>query len=109
MAYIAVCAPVGSAKSAIPNIDAGIAAQTIMLAARTRGLGGCMVKSFDAGLDDDLGLREQGLECLVLLALGHPAEKVVLEEAGEKGAVRYWRDEDDVHHVPKLSLDELIV
>jgi nitroreductase len=131
VAYIAVCAPAGSAASAIPNIDAGIAAQTIMLAARARGLGGCMVKSYDDGLNDDLGLRSQGLECLVLLALGYPAEKVVLEEAGasvpvatassatkasataasatEKIDVRYWRDEDDVHHVPKLPLDQLIV
>lgn len=109
VAYIAVCAPAGSMRTAIPNLDAGIAAQTIMLAARARGLGGCMVKSYDDGLNDELGLREKGLECLVLLALGYPTEKVVLEEAGEKGAVRYWRDEDDVHHVPKLPLDELIV
>jgi hypothetical protein len=45
----------------------------------------------------------------LVLALGEPAETVVIDEVGEDGDIKYWRDDDDVHHVPKRSLDELIV
>ena len=46
---------------------------------------------------------------LLVLALGKPAETVVLDELGEDGDIAYWRDENDVHHVPKRSLDDLII
>ncbi len=108
-AYIAVCAPAGASKLPIRNLDAGIAAQTIMLDARSRGLVGCMIKSYDAGIDEVLGVAQKGYECLVLLALGWPAadERVVLEE-GAPGKVAYWR-EGTCHHVPKLGVDDLLV
>lgn len=89
--------------------DHGIAAQTMMLGATARGLGGCIVGSIDKeGLRKALGLAER-FEILLVLALGKPAEKVVLEEAGANGDVAYWRDADGVHHVPKRTLDEIIV
>ena len=108
-AYVAVCGPRGAGRNAIRNIDAGIAAQTIMLAARTMGLGGCMIRSFDPGINDGLGLSGKGYECLVLLALGSPAEDVVLEPAGGEHGVAYWREPDGSHHVPKRSVDELLI
>jgi len=43
------------------------------------------------------------------LALGKPKEKVVVEEVGPDGGIKYWRDAEDVHHVPKRSLDEIIL
>ena len=48
-------------------------------------------------------------EILLVLALGKPAEKVVLEDLEAGGDTRYWRDEADVHHVPKRGIAELIV
>lgn len=107
--YIAVCAPVGATGSAIRNLDAGIAAQTIMLAARSEGLGGCIVKSFRPSLADDLGISRQGYEILVLLAIGVPAERVVLEGVDPDHGTHYWRDEKGVHHVPKLPLKDLLI
>lgn len=108
--YVTIAGPVGARTNALLNQDAGIAAQTIMLAARASGLVGCMVASFDAGLSDLLGLAEKGLEPLVVCALGYPAadERVVLEEAGPEHGVAYWR-EGTTHHVSKLGLDELLV
>jgi hypothetical protein len=48
-------------------------------------------------------------DILLIVALGKPAETVVLEDVGPDGSIKYYRDEDDVHHVPKRTLDELIL
>ena len=91
------------------NTDAGIAAQTIMLGATERGIGGCMIGSIDRGdLRAILGISEW-YNILLVLALGKPAEVVVLEPVGSDGSIRYYRDADDVHHVPKRALKEVIV
>ena len=89
--------------------DHGIAAQSIMLGAAERGLGGCILGSIDrSGLRQVLDIPEQ-YEILLILALGKPTETVVLEEVGPDGDIRYYRDAEGVHYVPKRSLDELIL
>jgi nitroreductase len=91
------------------DTDLGIAAQTIMLGATERGLGGCMIASLDREpLREVLGVAEPH-KILLVLALGKPVEKVVLEPVGADGNIRYYRDQDGVHHVPKRSLEEIIV
>jgi nitroreductase len=89
--------------------DHGIAAQTIMLGAAEKGLGGCMIGSFRAqGLREALAIPER-YEILLVLALGKPAETVVTEPVDQSGQTTYYRDAEDVHHVPKRGMDELIV
>lgn len=89
--------------------DHGIAAQSIMLGATERGLGGCMLGALDeGGLRETLSIAPQ-YEILLALALGEPSEKVVLEDVGPGGDVKYYRDSEDVHHVPKRTLDEIIL
>lgn len=89
--------------------DVGIAAQTMLLAAAEKGLGGCMIGSFSReGIVETLEL-EESLIPLLVVALGAPAEEIVLEDAPAGGSVKYYRDEKDVHHVPKRMLDELIL
>lgn len=60
---------------------------------------------------DDLR-KELGLslkyEILLVLALGKPVEKVVIDDI-KNGDVKYWRDADKIHHVPKRTLKELII
>lgn len=86
--------------------DCGIVAQTILLGATERGLGGCMLGSIDqAGLRAALGVPEH-LEILLVVALGKPGETVVLED-GRPDECPYWRDADGVHHVPKRPLAEV--
>lgn len=91
------------------TVDAGIAAQTILLGAVERGLGGCMLGSINRdGLRHDFRIPEHYGICLVL-ALGVPDEVVVLENAKSPDDVAYWRDAQDVHHVPKRVMGELLV
>ncbi len=88
--------------------DDGIAAQSILLGAVEDGYGGCMIASVNKSkVAKILGLPEH-LDILMLIALGRPSEKVVIDDAIE-GDIKYWRDENDVHHVPKRSLEELIM
>jgi nitroreductase len=89
--------------------DHGIAAQSILLAAVERGLGGCMIASIDRdGLTRKLGLPSH-FEILLVLALGKPAETVVLEHNQSPDQRPYWRDAAGVHHVPKRALEDLLV
>ena len=89
--------------------DHGIACQNIMLAAVERGLGGCMIGSIRREeLGKDLHIPDH-FEILLVLALGKPKETVVLEEVGPDGDIKYWRDSEEIHHVPKRSLDDIIV
>jgi len=48
-------------------------------------------------------------EILLVLALGKPQETVMLETVGPDGDIKYWRDSEGRHHVPKRTLDEIIV
>lgn len=105
-AYILILGDDSIRKSV--GCDHGIAAQSIMLGAAARGLGGCMIGSIQRKeLAAILNLPDS-LSILLVLALGKPAENVVLEEA-EAGGIEYYRDENDIHHVPKRPLEELIV
>ena len=106
-AYIVILGDTEIRKSF--GCDHGIAAQSIMLGAAERGLGGCMIGSIDrTELRQMLDIPDH-YEILLILALGKPKETVVLEEVGPDGSVKYYRDADGVHHVPKRSLDELIL
>jgi nitroreductase len=90
-------------------VDEGIAAQSMMLGAAEKGFGGCMLGAINRDkLRDRLEIPAQ-YEILLVLALGKPAESVILEEVGEDGDIQYWRDDEGGHHVPKRALDELIV
>jgi len=91
------------------DIDAGIVAQTILLGAVERGLGGCVFASVKR---EELARRlalPDTLKVALVVALGRPVEKVVLDELAPGGSVKYWREPDGTHHVPKRRLDELVL
>ena len=88
--------------------DHGIAAQTILLGARDKGLAGCMFAAINhKKLRVDLSIAEH-LDILLVLALGKPVETARIDDVAADGSIKYWRDENQVHHIPKRSLDELI-
>ena len=88
--------------------DLGITTQNLLLGASEKGLGGCRIASFATGLRNVLHLDDH-LKILLVIALGRPLEEVSLDEMEPEGDIKYWRDEDQIHHVPKRSLQELIV
>ncbi len=89
--------------------DHGIAAQIIMLGAAEKGLGGCIIGSVARGkLAKALNLDTR-YEILLVLALGKPIENVQIEEVARKGNIKYWRDENGVHHVPKRALADIVI
>lgn len=89
--------------------DHGIAAQSILLGAAEKGLGGCIIGSIDhEGLRAALKILPS-YEILLVLALGKPKETVVLEEVNSSGDIKYWRDDEGKHHVPKRKLEEIII
>lgn len=89
--------------------DHGIAAQSILLGATEKGLGGCIIGSVKKReLRDALKIPAR-YEILLVLALGKPKEKVVIETVGPDGDIKYWRDSEGIHHVPKRSLDAIII
>ncbi|MHC4745397.1 MAG: nitroreductase family protein [Planctomycetota bacterium] len=91
------------------DVDVGIAAQSITLGATEKGLGGCIIAMMQRGkLREILNVGDH-LEILLVIALGKPKEKVVIEPLGPDGNIKYYRDSDGTHHVPKRSLEEIII
>lgn len=89
--------------------DHGIAVQSILLAAVEMGFGGCIIGSVNKEkLRTLMNIPEQ-YEIIQVIALGKPKEVVVIGELPSNGDVKYWRDENSIHHVPKRKLDDLIL
>ena len=89
------------------QFDLGIATQNLLLGAMENRVGGCRIGAFSPKLADILELGEQQ-ELSLVVALGYPKERVVLEACRE-GDIKYWRDEHGVHHVPKRPLEDVLV
>ncbi|MEJ2542439.1 MAG: nitroreductase family protein [Calditrichaceae bacterium] len=106
-AYIIICCDTSIAKEDI-NCDHGIAAQSILLGAVDSGYNGCIIASVKRKkLCRELAIPDE-LNVLLVIALGVANEKVQLEPMDEKHGIKYWRDDQNIHHVPKRSLDEVI-
>jgi nitroreductase len=86
----------------------GIAAQSIMLGTVEADFGGCIIASINRDrLRATLNIPDK-YEILLVIALGVPKEPVIIDEVKE-GSIKYWRDEKDIHHVPKRLLSEIIL
>lgn len=105
-AFVVICAATSTPDHYV-YIDLGIAAQSMLLQAVEIGLGGICIGAFDKqAVRESLALP---YEPLLVLAVGKPNEKIELVEIHEQDNKNYWRDEQGVHYVPKIALDELII
>lgn len=106
-AYIVQCLDLEYGSQCL--CDDGLELQAITLGATAKGLGGCIIKSFNkATVKEALGIPDR-YDPRYVLALGIPAETVVIEEMPADDDFRYWRDAGSVHHVPKRSLTDRII
>ena len=105
VAYVAVLLDKSLAENSY--CDEGIAMQSILLGAVEDGYGGCIIGSVNKSKVAKVLQLPPMLEILYMIALGKSAEEVVIETA-VKGEIKYWRDENSVHHVPKRPLQEII-
>lgn len=110
MAYIVICQDENISKSGTGyHKDAGIAAQSITLAAAEMGLGACILGYFSPK-EMATSLRLAGnLRPLLVIALGKSIEDIRIVEIEEGESTDYYRDENGVHYVPKRRLDDVIV
>ena len=109
-AYIMICVDTDICK----NPDAvgtgvGIAAQTILLGAVEKGLGGCMIGNFGKKAAAEAFCSNPNHVPVLTLAIGKPVETIKIVDVGEDGSTKYYRDANDVHYVPKRKLEDLII
>lgn len=89
--------------------DVGIVSQTILLSAKVMGLGGCALGAFsEEEVSRALNLPEH-VKPMLVLAIGKPDETIVLKEAQAGEKTTYYRDENDVHYVPKRKLEDVLL
>lgn len=103
-AYVVIHAP--DEEKPYTRMDVGIASAYIVLSAREAGYGSCIILSFDCGTITEAVNTPEDYRPQLVLALGVSGEEVVLETANKD--IRYWRDELGRHHVPKISLKEIL-
>jgi nitroreductase len=89
--------------------DQGIAAQSILLGATEKGLAGCIIASVQREKLAEALSVPSAYEILLVLSLGKGKEEVVIETVDSSGDIKYWRDAQGIHHVPKRRLDDMIV
>lgn len=107
-AYIIVCADTEICKNPDAcKIDVGIVAQTILFGAVEMGYGGCMLGNFDEDEILSCADLDRRYKPMLVIALGKPDENVVLVDATDDTG--YYRDENDVHYVPKRTLSDIII
>jgi len=91
------------------GIDTGIAAQTILLQAVERGLAGCII-----GIVKHEPLRQafnisERYRIVIVIALGKPADRIIIEERETEQAQLLYRDDDDFQHVGKRLLKDILL
>ena len=107
-AYITILKDKGLSNPYV-KYDVGIVAQSILLGAAEKGLGGCMIASVKREqLREKLAIPDN-CEIVLVVALGKPREEVAIEDVSSSGDTTYWRDDNGVHHVPKRLLEDIIV
>lgn len=91
------------------NMDVGIAAEAITLSATEKGYNGCMLGSFNPNtLSQELNIPER-YQIRLVIAIGKSAEEIHLKDIDEGESIGYYRDEKDIHYVPKRKLQDIVL
>ena len=88
--------------------DAGAAVTSMMLQAVDMGLASCWLGAINRdNIHDILGIGDD-LKVVYLLAVGYPKQESQICNM-QNGNVKYYEDENGKIHVPKRSLEDILV
>lgn len=91
------------------DIDAGIAAQTILLGAVEKQLAGCILRSVNRFALSKYFNLSSNLEFVQVIAIGYPNQNIKLTSPDAEGSVNYYEGNDGTHYVPKRKLEDIII
>ena len=109
MAYIIVL--IKSELQVSGQSDAAAAMENMILTAWNEGIGSCWIGSVNRENVRKIFNIPDNYKIQDILALGYPDEAPVMEEINnpdDKNAHKYWLDENNVLHVPKRKLSEIV-
>lgn len=106
-AYLVQCLDTAIASSCA--CDDGLQLQAITLGAAALGIAGCIIKAFNGKEVAEALDLDKRYTPLHVLALGYPAEHVKIVDMADPVAIRYYREADGTHCVPKRPLDSLLI
>ena len=89
--------------------DHGIATQNILLGAVEKNLGGCIIAAVNRKKLSDILQIPDNIDIIQVIALGKPKEEIRIYDINEGEDTKYWRDDKNVHNVPKRKLDDIIM
>lgn len=109
-AYIAICHDHNIAEDPTRFLkDVGIAAQTITLAATEMGLAGCMIGNYNKEKVHEALHLPENLSVQLIIAIGKSIETAKLVECEEGESLKYYRDSEGIHYVPKRKLEDVVL
>ncbi len=91
------------------QMGAGIVAQSMLIGAAEQGIGGCMIASIQRKKLQEILNLDDSFDIILVLALGKPKEIVVIDDVDQSGNIKYWRDTEQIHHVPKRRIEDLVI
>ena len=108
--YIIICCDTTIVKNADNcKHDQGIAAAYITLGAAEKQLASCIIGNINRKkLQEILSLSDR-YEIALVIALGKSGENISIEEVDDNESVKYYRDDNNIHHVPKRRLNNIII
>ncbi|MHB1315286.1 MAG: nitroreductase family protein [Christensenellales bacterium] len=91
------------------KLDEGFACQNIVLGAAEKGLGCCCLGNIDRQKLSGILSLDGKYEIALVVGIGYPKEEIAVDEVDPNGDIKYWRDEQQVHHIPKRKLKDIII
>ncbi|MBR7139429.1 MAG: nitroreductase family protein [Lentisphaeria bacterium] len=104
-AFIVVTGKKEEADTPLLQTDCGAAVQTIQLAAWEKNIGCCWMGAINRQEIHSLLELPAERAILYIIALGYAAEKPVYDDIDDPGKVKYYLDDEDLLHVPKLTVE----
>ena len=86
--------------------DVSLASENIVLAAEEEGIGSCILLNVNRDKLREILRIPESILIDSVISLGYKAEKSIVVEY--KDSVEYWRDENQVLHVPKKKLEDVL-